>query len=138
MMSAASATERVVLLHDDSFESTVVPAAGDAWFVAFMAPWCPHCKSFAPVWEDEIAAELVDDDGAAAAGVRIARVDVKASKETAGKFVFATFPTVKLFADGFVYDYTGSRDSKDIVAFARGGYKSAAGRPYPPDKFPLR
>ena len=40
----------VVDLNPNNFESRVVDSEG-VWVVEFYAPWCGHCKSFAPEYQ---------------------------------------------------------------------------------------
>jgi thiol-disulfide isomerase/thioredoxin len=56
----------VVVLTDESFESTTQASSGQTtgkWFVEFYAPWCGHCKSLAGPWA-ELAAKMKEQPGA--------------------------------------------------------------------------
>ena len=45
-----SKSSGVVDLNPNNFESRVVDSEG-VWVVEFYAPWCGHCKSFAPEYQ---------------------------------------------------------------------------------------
>jgi thioredoxin 1 len=70
---------------DDKIKSGAV-------MVDFWAEWCGPCKMAAPVI-DEIADEYQGK-------VMVAKVDVDAESELAGKFGVMSIPTVILFKDG--------------------------------------
>jgi len=82
-------------------------------FVEFFAPWCGHCKSLAPTWEELGDALSKEKD------VVIAKVDADAHKDLGGKFGVSGFPTLKMFKKGSTEpsDYNGGRDLDSLVDF---------------------
>jgi thiol-disulfide isomerase/thioredoxin len=114
----------------------------DVALVVFHAPWCPHCQTFAPVWEH--AAELVLQRLAEMHAVRTASspppprislgsVDctVAENKELCNKRAhIMAFPTVRVYRggkEGTGFDdaehahhesYTGERTADAIASFA--------------------
>merc|ERR1712226_499836 len=79
-------------------------------FIEFYAPWCGHCKSLAPVW-DELGEKYKDHPN-----IVIAKSDATANEfetvEVQG------FPTLKFFpAGGEMQDYNGGRTLDDFVKF---------------------
>jgi len=79
-------------------------------FVEFYAPWCGHCKSLAPIW-DELGEKYKDHPN-----IVIAKSDATANEfedvEVQG------FPTLKYFpAGGEMQDYNGGRTLDDFVKF---------------------
>merc|ERR1711971_148870 len=79
-------------------------------FVEFYAPWCGHCKSLAPIWE-ELGQKYKDH----------ANIVIAMSDATANEFEDVEvqgFPTLKFFpAGGEMQDYNGGRTLEDFVKF---------------------
>jgi len=81
-------------------------------FVEFYAPWCGHCKSLAPIW-DELGEKFKD-----AEDIVIAKMDATANEVKDVKV--RGFPTLKLFKkDNTIEDYNGGRDLDSFVKFLR-------------------
>jgi protein disulfide-isomerase A6 len=76
-------------LTDATFDDVVLKS-DDAFLVAFVAPWCGHCKALEPEY-DKAALAL---EGS---GVVIARVDATANERLAQRFGIQGFPTIKFF-----------------------------------------
>lgn len=82
--------------------------------VAFVAPWCGHCKKFAPEF-DKAAEELKGEKG-----VTLARVDTVAETELYWRYEVEGFPTIKLFRYGVEADlYEGGREADGVVQYIR-------------------
>jgi len=98
-----------VVLTPDNFDS-IVDGSKNV-FVKFYAPWCGHCKSMAPAY-DEVA-----DAFAKESSVVIADVDADAHKDLGGRFGVSGFPTLKYFKKGSTTpeDYNGGREAGDLV-----------------------
>jgi protein disulfide-isomerase-like protein len=81
--------------------------------VKYYAPWCGHCKSLAPVWE-ELGAFYADNDD-----VVIAKFDATAN-EVAGLSIRG-YPTLKFYSkdnkNGI--DYEGDRDLESFKSFLK-------------------
>eukprot|EP01036_Dinobryon_divergens_P035866 gene35866-46556_t len=127
--SESSEKSEVVILNSSNFEHLTQISTGSTtgdWFVKFYAPWCGHCKTLAPAWE-EIAQSLLGE-------VNVAKVDVPANQDLGRRFEIKGFPTLKLFSKGKSYTYKGKRDAESLIAFAKGGYKDAEEEKVEPPK----
>lgn len=116
----------VTYLTDSSFPETV--GKDKDVLVAFTAPWCGHCKTLAPVWE-ELAADYANEDS-----VVIAKVDAEAgnSKALAASQGIQGYPTIKFFPKGSTegVTYKGPRTEASFVAYINkeaGTHRSVGG-----------
>lgn len=112
LLLAIGVSTATVELTDETWEAAVGTKAA---FVKFYAPWCGHCKSMKPAW-DELAAEY---EGSTS--ILIADVDCTGSGEKlCGKFGVEGFPTIKYFnpPDDEGEAYEGGRDLEDLKEFA--------------------
>ena len=89
------ASDKVVQLSDDSFESDVLKSATPV-LVDFWASWCAPCKAISPV-VDSLAEEY---DGK----VKVAKLNVDENPATPGKYGVRGIPTLILFKEGKVVD----------------------------------
>ena len=101
----------VPALTSDTFAAQALGAK--AALVEFYAPWCGHCKSLAPKYEEV---------GKAFAGERnvlVAKVDATEHPELATRFGVQGYPTLKFFPAGSSepIDYDGEREVSDLVSF---------------------
>ena len=84
-------TTATIAVTDDSFAQDVL-ANERPVLVDFWATWCGPCRMVAPVLE-EIANEKADQ-------LTIAKIDIDANPDTAGKFKVFSIPTLILFKGG--------------------------------------
>jgi thioredoxin 1 len=89
------ASDKVVQLSDDSFESEVLKSSTPV-LVDFWATWCAPCKAIGPVI-DGLAGEY---DGK----VKIAKLNVDENPATPGQYGVRGIPTLILFKDGKIVD----------------------------------
>jgi thioredoxin 1 len=80
-----------VQVSDTSFDSEVIKAEVPV-LVDFWADWCQPCKMLAP-----IVADLAQEYGGR---VKVAKLDVDANPNIAGKFGVMSIPTLILFKGG--------------------------------------
>ncbi|KAF1989885.1 disulfide isomerase [Aulographum hederae CBS 113979] len=124
--AAKKAPSSVEMMNDTKFKSEV---GGDKnVLVAFTAPWCGHCKSLAPTWEQ------LATDYASEPSVIIAKVDAESedSKATAKEQGITGFPTIKWFPAGSkeAVPYEGARSESAFVQFVNenaGTHRSVGG-----------
>jgi protein disulfide-isomerase A6 len=113
LAAAVSAKSAVLDLIPGNFDEVVLKS-GKPTLVEFFAPWCGHCKTLAPVYEELAQAfEFAKDK------VQIAKVDADAEKSLGKRFGVQGFPTLKFF-DGKSdkpSDYSGGRDLESLSAF---------------------
>ncbi|KAG5674681.1 hypothetical protein PVAND_004633 [Polypedilum vanderplanki] len=107
--SSSGGSDDVVELTESNFNKLVLNSE-DVWFVAFIAPWCGHCKNLHPEW-DKAATQLKGK-------VKVGRVDATVEQSLAQKYDIKGFPTIKIFKGGKVEDYEGGRTASSIVETA--------------------
>lgn len=85
--------------------------------VEFYAPWCGHCKSLAPKYEE--LAKLYFDNPEYADKVMVVKVDATSNDVPVD---IQGFPTIKLYKSGAKespIDYTGTRTLEDLANFIK-------------------
>ncbi len=107
--AVALAEGDVVVLTDENFESYI---AKPVIMIKFFAPWCGHCKTFAPEYEK--AAKMVKEQNK---DYILAELDATVHTKAAGKYGIQGFPTIKLIVNGAVMDYSGERKAEPVIAY---------------------
>jgi protein disulfide-isomerase A6 len=116
----------VVVLTPANFDSVVLDNTKDV-LVEFYAPWCGHCKSLAPVYDQVASAFRKEKD------VVVAKVDADAHKDLGERFGVSGFPTLKFFPkdDKDGVDYEAGRGLDDFVEYINekaGTHRSSSGQ----------
>ncbi len=109
LVAAATAKSAVLDLIPSNFDA--IALSGKPALVEFFAPWCGHCKTLAPIYEELGAAYEHASDK-----LSIAKVDADANKALGKRFGIQGFPTIKWF-DGVSekpVDYNGGRDLESL------------------------
>lgn len=104
--------EPVKVVVGKSFED-IVKSSGKYVLLEFYAPWCGHCKSLAPIYED-LAKQHAGNDK-----LVIAKIDATAN-EIPGVAV-SGFPTIKFFVPGkdAPVDFSGDRTLEGFNKFLK-------------------
>ncbi|KAL0488035.1 protein disulfide-isomerase [Acrasis kona] len=95
LLSVVLAESNFEELTDKTFDAAI--QSGKNYLIEFYAPWCPHCKVFAPQWEklaNAIAASDRKDD------LKLARIQGNKYDEITDKYEVDGFPTILLFKKG--------------------------------------
>lgn len=100
----------VITLTDDNFEEYIKNSS--AIMVKFYAPWCGHCKSFAPEYEK--AAKMAKEQNKPYV---LADLDATVHKKAAEKYKVQGFPTIKMFINGSPIDYDADRTAEAVIGF---------------------
>ena len=94
--------------------------------VVYYAPWCSHCQSFKPVWED-VAIHFHESPEKK---VKIGRIDGDSERALTSRFNVQAYPPLYLIDGYTVYKYEGSRSKTELVAYAEGGYRKRSAIPF--------
>jgi protein disulfide-isomerase-like protein len=109
VLSHQEANVLPVVLDEQTFYSKVVDSSGKKlingpWFIKMYAPWCGHCKSMAPTWE-EFAAKVEGK-------LNVGKIDCAdaSNKRFCGEMKVSGFPTLLYIGeDGKYVKYAGQR-----------------------------
>lgn len=101
------ASDKILNLSGDNFDSTIADAGAKPVLVDFWAPWCGPCKAIAPIL-DELADELGNS-------VQITKVNVDESSALAGKFNVRAIPTLLIFKSGNIVDQVVGMTNKGAL-----------------------
>ena len=93
---------------DQNFKQEIEESKGVV-LVDFFAEWCGPCKAMGPIIE-ELAEDYKDNDG-----VKIGKLNIDESQETAQKFSVMSIPTLILFKDGKAVETLVGLQDKDSL-----------------------
>ncbi|RLN88422.1 hypothetical protein BBJ28_00019873 [Nothophytophthora sp. Chile5] len=87
------------------------------WLVDFYSPWCPHCRHFAPEWEE--AAKLYNNSDS----LHFGAADCTQHKDVCDRENIFAYPGVKMFhvppeaEEAIKMDPKGRKKAKDVVGW---------------------
>ncbi|KAG8212998.1 thioredoxin-like protein [Butyriboletus roseoflavus] len=103
-----------LILDAHTFDDVALDKTKDV-LITFTAPWCGHCKSLKPIYE-EVAKDFNSESNCIVANID---ADAALNKEIAGRYGVASYPTIKFFPRGGkdVENYEGGRSEEAFVTF---------------------
>lgn len=100
----------VLVLNGKTFEAAI--RSNPFILVEFFAPWCGHCRHFAP--EYAAAAQQLKQ---ANPPIPLAKVNAIAERKLAEQYGVRGYPTIKLFINSRDQEYTGGSTEQSIVTW---------------------
>jgi len=110
----------VTIVTGETFKEIVMDPKKDVLFEMY-APWCGHCKTLAPIY-DELASSLKDVDT-----ITIAKMDATANDSPHSKYQAKGYPTLFFAPAGDKENpipYNGGRDLKSFTDFLKTNAKT--------------
>ena len=108
--------------NQEGFDSQdVTPASGEVIVALFYAPWCGHCKTFKPIFQDamtKLNGKKSNNSDISGKTIRLSMIDCDENPELGKKYSISGYPTVKILKDdGKVMDYEGGRTLEGLKKF---------------------
>lgn len=110
----ASESSSVLKLTADNFKEYIPTDRTIPTLVKFYAPWCGHCKSLAPIY-DEVAKAFSKFKGK----VQLAHIDCDDNKELCQEYNVSGYPTLSWFGKGSgeAESYSDGRDLESLTEY---------------------
>jgi protein disulfide-isomerase A1 len=111
-ITAAEIEDHVLILNDKNFEEET--NLRDILLIEFYAPWCGHCKNFAPEYS-KAAERLYEYYGKNL----LAKIDVSNNKELSSRYEIETYPTIKLWKKNHLKDYRLALTAEAVIGYVQ-------------------
>jgi protein disulfide-isomerase A6 len=99
----------------------LTPASGEVIVALFYAPWCGHCKTFKPIFQDamtKLDGKTSNHSSIKGKTVRLSMIDCDKNPELGKKYSINGYPTVKILKDdGSDMEYDGGRTLEGMKKF---------------------
>ena len=97
---------------------------GSLWLVEFYAPWCRHCSTFAPTY-DQLAHSIHSGNSGRERPIKLAKVNGDKERASTSRFNIQGYPMFFVVDGWKVYQYDGARSEDALKTFVvRDGYKA--------------
>ncbi|KAF9300308.1 protein disulfide-isomerase precursor [Mortierella antarctica] len=106
----AESEAAVVELNEKNFLDHT--ANKDLVMINFHTSWCNNCQSLEPEFE-KAAKEVAEEN------IIMAKMNCETHEELCKDHAVSAYPTLKVYKQGKVTEYTGSRKSDDLVSYMR-------------------
>eukprot|EP01135_Chromosphaera_perkinsii_P010754 Nk52_evm33s2209 gene=Nk52_evmTU33s2209 len=83
------------------------------WLIDFYAPWCPHCRTLEPIFEDFAKSHAKE------LGIQVGKVNVAVHSSLSGRFQVSGLPTIYHIKDGEYRLYSGQRAKEAFLSFIK-------------------
>ena len=102
-------------------QDNLTPASGEVIVALFYAPWCGHCKTFKPIFQDamtKLDGKTANHSSIKGKTVRLSMIDCDEKPDIGKKYSISGYPTVKILKDdGSDMEYTGGRTLEGMKKF---------------------
>jgi len=103
------------------YSQDVTPASGEVIVALFYAPWCGHCKTFKPVFQDamtKLNGKTSKNSEISGKTIRLSMIDCDENPELGKKYSISGYPTIKILKDdGSDMEYSGGRSLEGMKKF---------------------
>ena len=102
-------------------QNSVTPASGEVIVALFYAPWCGHCKTFKPIFQDamtKLNGKTAKKSDISGKTIRLSMIDCDENPDIGKKYGISGYPTIKILKDdGKTIEYEGDRSLAGMNKF---------------------
>jgi protein disulfide-isomerase-like protein len=100
-----------------SSSNELEPRENEVYFVKFYAPWCGHCQTLEPKWDN--VKEKLHKQSINGKKVQILSVNCDEHADIAEKYNVSGYPTIKAFGAKWEDEYEGDRSESSILNYVK-------------------